>query len=397
MASILALLVSAGQSGIEMTCTDSAIHWIFPILAAYLADYPEQCLVACCMENRCPLCKIEPNARGDNVRGPKHDTTESWDLLVQHESQSSTALRQEMKTISLHPVYPPFWKDLPHADIFQVFTPDLLHQLHKGVFKEHLVKWSVAIIGDEEINARFKCMTSHPGLRQFKIRISSVSQWTRKEHKEMQKVFLGLIAGGAEPCFIRAVQAVTDFIFYLSLRSHTLCTLRALESVLDEFHANKDVFIELGGRQVMHFNIPKVHLMQHYVELIQHFGLVDGFNTESPERLHIDYAKEAYCASNRKDFIMQMTVWLQRQESIDCFDMYLDWKKREYDALAGGMEGEIREECEAELADDDGVVEMQHGLGEDSNEAISHTPQTQAQSLSTTMYHLPSSHPQHLQ
>ena len=77
--------------------------------------------------------------------------------------------------------------------------------------------------------------------------------------------------------------------------------------------------------------------------------------------------------------------------------MYLDWKKREYDALAGGMEGEIREECEVELTDNDGVVEMQHGLGEDGNEAISHTPQTQAQSLSTTMYHLPSSHPRHLQ
>ena len=217
MASILASLVSAGQSGIEMTCTDSAIHWIFPILAAYLADYPEQCLVACCMENRCPLCKIEPNARGDNVRGLKHDTTESLDLLVQHESQSSTALRQEMKTIGLRPVFPPFWKDLPHADIFQVFTPDLLHQLHKGVFKEHLVKWSVVIIGSEEINTRFKCMTSHPGLWQFKNGISSVSQWTGKEHKEMQKVFLGLIAGGTEPHFIWAVQAVTDFIFYSSL------------------------------------------------------------------------------------------------------------------------------------------------------------------------------------
>ena len=68
MALILASLVSTGQSGIEMMCADSAICWIFPILAAYLADYPEQCLVACRMENHCPLCKIEPNARGDNVR-----------------------------------------------------------------------------------------------------------------------------------------------------------------------------------------------------------------------------------------------------------------------------------------------------------------------------------------
>ena len=217
MAMILTSLVNTGQSGVEMTCADSTIHWIFPILAAYLANYPEQCLVACCMENCCPLCKIDPNARGDNIRGPKHDMTESLNLLVHNENQSSTALRQEMKTIGLHPVYPPFWKDLPHTDIFQAFTPNLLHQLHKGVFKEHLVKWSVVIIGDEEINACFKCMTSHPGLWQFKNGILTVSQWMGKEHKEMQKVFLGLVAGGAEPHFIRAVQAITDFIFYLSL------------------------------------------------------------------------------------------------------------------------------------------------------------------------------------
>ncbi|KIM63477.1 hypothetical protein SCLCIDRAFT_117083 [Scleroderma citrinum Foug A] len=224
MALILASLVNMGQSGIKMMCTDSTICWIFPILTAYLANYPEQCLIACCMENRCPLCKIDPNA-GVNICGPKCDMPELLDLLVCHESQSSTVLRQEMKIIGLCPVYPPFWKDLPHTDIFQAFTPDLLHQLHKGVFKEHLVKWSMAIISDEEINARFKCMTLHPRLWQFKNGISSVSQWTGKEHKEMQKAFMGLVAGGTEPCFVQAVQAVTNFIFYSSLRSHTLHTV----------------------------------------------------------------------------------------------------------------------------------------------------------------------------
>ena len=245
MALILASLVNMGQSGIKMMCTDSTICWIFPILTAYLADYPEQCLIACCMENRCPLCKIDPNA-AVNICGPKCDMPELLDLLACHESQSSTVLRQEMKIIGLCPVYPPFWKDLPHTDIFQAFTPDLLHQLHKGVFKEHLVKWSMAIISDEEINACFKCMTLHPRLWQFKNGISSVSQWTGKEHKEMQKVFLGLVAGGTEPCFVQAVQAVTNFIFYSSLQSHTLHMLWALEAALNEFHANKDIFIKLG-------------------------------------------------------------------------------------------------------------------------------------------------------
>ncbi|KAI5985083.1 hypothetical protein EDD15DRAFT_2374582 [Pisolithus albus] len=360
MTSILAALVTAGKSGTYMTCADSTIHWI---LAAYVADYPEQCLVACCMENRCPLCKVEPNSRERNLRGQKRDMEESLNLLIRHEDEPTTALKQDMKTIGLRPVYPPFWVDLPHSDIFQAFTPDLLHQLHKGIFKEHLVKWCVAIIGNEEIDARFKCMTTHHGLRHFKNGISSVTQWTGKEHKEMEKIFLGLVAGGADPRLVRAVRAVTDFIFYSSLRSHMTRTLEALQKALDDFHADKEIFIELGGRQATHFNIPKVHSMQHYVELISRFGSADGFNTESPERLHIDYAKEAYRASNKKDFIAQMTVWLRRQESIDRFDAYLDWKHGQERFLSGGVRkersggGEMGVESKGE-SDEEGLGEF---------------------------------------
>jgi hypothetical protein len=46
-------------------------------------------------------------------------------------------------------------------------------------------------------------------------------------------------------------------------------------------------------------------------------------NTESPERLHIDFAKDGYRASNKWEYVAQMTAWLGRQEAMKRFEAYL--------------------------------------------------------------------------
>ncbi|KAJ6496933.1 hypothetical protein DFH09DRAFT_945689 [Mycena vulgaris] len=147
-----------------------------------------------------------------------------------------------------------------------------------------------------------------------------------REVEPMEKVFLGLVAADADDKVVRAVRALIDFAYLASLQSHTSITLLRLSAALDEFHVHKQIFIDLNARK-NDFNFPKLHSLDHYVALIRLFGSADGFNTESPERLHIDYAKNAYRASNRKDYIDQMTLWLQRQESVARFTAFLEWKK----------------------------------------------------------------------
>ncbi|KAI0342014.1 hypothetical protein BDW22DRAFT_1331469 [Trametopsis cervina] len=310
MKSILEPLIDAGKLGVDMVCADGYVRKIFPIIAAYVADHPEQCLIVNVQENHCPRGKIPPNRRGEPDGCLLRSVEETVHQLNHHKSSGGiNALPNGLRS-----VYEPFWAALPQCDIFSCITPDILHQLHKGVFKDHLVSWIAAVVGDDELDRRFKAMANVPGIRHFKKGISHVQQWTGTEYKEMQKVFVTLVAGAVNSEVLTVVQTLIDFIYYAQLHQHTSRTLEAMRDSLAVFHRHKAVFEDLNIRK--HFNIAKIHAMVHYTEAIEEKGSLDGYNTELSERLHIDFAKAGYRAGNHRDYIAHMTTWLSRQEAV---------------------------------------------------------------------------------
>ncbi|KAK7029714.1 hypothetical protein R3P38DRAFT_3314401 [Favolaschia claudopus] len=377
MRAILAPLVEAGKKGETMDCADGFVRRMFPILAAYIGDYPEQCLVACCRENSCPRCLVDPSKRGD--LGARAPWREPEKVLEAIREQGAHTRPPEFKAHNLRLV-DPFWSDLPHCDIFSCLTPDELHELHNGVFGDHLVNWSTDAMdgGKEELDARFRAMTPHPSLRHFKKGISLTSQWTGTERKNMEKVFLGVLANTTDPAVQRAAKGALDFIHYAHFAVHTDESLALMDDAWAAFHANKDIFIELNIRN--HFNINKLHKLRHYTDSFRSRGTGDSYNTEHTERLHIDYAKVGYKATNRKAYIRQMTIWLRRQESIHKFSAYLQWSIPGYVA-AGGVADEDADDQE----DGDGDEEEEDEPSDPSSavNAESDTEKTEASNVVT--------------
>jgi hypothetical protein len=174
-----------------------------------------------------------------------------------------------------------------------------------------------------ELDARIRSLPPSFGVRHFDKGISLLSQVSGKERKAMARILLGCLVGKIPAKGIRACRAILDFIYLSQYTTHDDGTLDTLRNALKAWHQNRDFFISATVRK--DFNIPKFHSLLHYVESIEYFGTTDNYNTEIFERLHIDFAKNGWRASNRRDEFPQMITWLGRQEKISSFSGYLAW------------------------------------------------------------------------
>ncbi|KAG2050313.1 hypothetical protein BDR06DRAFT_1065146 [Suillus hirtellus] len=329
MARVLSPLEKAGFDGLAMCSGDGILRRCHPLFACFVGDYPEQVLATAVKTTECPKCDIPPDEL--------ESSTTPFEIRDLHAILDALAtidvgdleFVQACRDAGIKPVVHPFWERLPYANIFQAVTPNILHQLYQGLVK-HLLGWLAQACGPNEIDARCRRFPPNHHIRLFMKGITGLSRISGTEHAQICCFLLGVIIDARLPGnmsstrLLRAVRGLLDFLYLAQYPCHSSETLSLLDEALVLFHDNKEIFIDLGIRN--HFNLPKLHTTRHYVSMIHFFGTTDNYNTEYTEQLHIDLAKDAYRATNRKDEFMQMTQWLERKEKIVRHAKFIHWR-----------------------------------------------------------------------
>ncbi|EDR01231.1 uncharacterized protein LACBIDRAFT_312359 [Laccaria bicolor S238N-H82] len=110
----------------------------------------------------------------------------------------------------------PFTDSFPHADIHELIAPNLLHQVIKGTFKDHIVDWVTQYIKEShpkaraaeilaDIDRRIAVVPTFPELRHFHEG-RGFKQWTGDDSKGLMKVYLPAIAGHVPSQMVQAVR-----------------------------------------------------------------------------------------------------------------------------------------------------------------------------------------------
>jgi len=325
---ILAPLISVRETGSPITLGNGDVLNCFFRLAAWIADYKEQVLLNCIKSRTSTTTLAGSKELGEPEPAPLRTQEFMLGTLDQlaHECdvEDMDTYKVAAKSLGLSAVNRPFWLDHPEYDPSLTLSPDILHGLHK-LWRNHILSWTQNIVGKEELDARISCLQPVVGFHHFKAGISKTSQWTGHDDRELERVLVAVAAGAVPKNVMKALHAFHDFLYLAQYKSHSKTTLGYLKEALSWFHKYKKAFIQEGGRNLKHFNIPKIAALHFYECHILEMGSSLQYSSESIETLHKSVARAPYQASNFKDYHKQMTRYLDRAEKLAYTQEFLEW------------------------------------------------------------------------
>ncbi|KAF6752471.1 hypothetical protein DFP72DRAFT_991074 [Ephemerocybe angulata] len=297
-------------------CPDGHFRRIIFDFGAFIADYPEQVMLAGVVQNWCCRCTALPSDI-DGIGDPR--TNELLDRLLEVPSMTHQKIWDEY---GFNTSVIPFTRDYPRAEIYKILSSDLLHQVIKGTFKDHLVTWVEEYLNIahekadanaimDEIDRRLAAVPPFSGPRQGR----RFKQWTGDDSKALMKIYIAAIKGLVPPEVVKCFTAFMDFCYIVRRNDLDTDALAMLKDALKRFHQYREFFRTYGVRGDG-FSLPRQHSLVHYADHIRNFGAPNGLCSSITESRHITAVKKPWRRSNRYQALGQMLLINQRLDKL---------------------------------------------------------------------------------
>ena len=363
---ILRPLKTAAQIGIMMSDPLGGRRFCFTPLAAYIVDTPESALLSGVGGKTSSVTMAFYKQFGDDFRHESRTASKTLEQLRAVEQDVDPwDLETYFKVASrfrLNGVHRPFWTDWPMADPSVFLTPEPLHHWHKQ-FWDHDAKWCINGVGAAELDFRFSVLHPLVGFRHFSEGISSLKQVTGREHREIQRHMVAVIADAVPQDFLIAIRALMDFRYLAQslVIDEDMCS--RIENALQEFHRHKDSIISAGARQgkgrvvINNWYIPKLEFLQSVVPSIRANGVALQWSADGTERAHIDVIKNPSDSCNNQNYESQICRHLDRAEKCRQFNLSTAVRDSGIDLYARFPQSPNHSASDEEddTSDDDGV------------------------------------------
>ena len=327
---ILLPLKKAAEIGVMMSDPAGSRRYVFTPLAAYIVDVQEAVALAGVAGKTSHLTMATYKQFGDPLRyEPRtalttlaklhaiEDRVDPWDL---------NAYIKEAKKDRLNGVHRPFWREWVLSEPSIFFTPEPLHHWHK-MFWDHDAKWCIHALGGTEIDYCFSILHPHIGFRRFQEGISKLKQVTGREHRDIQRYIVAVIADAVPKDFLIAIRSLMDLRYLAQAPEISEQVCMDIDSALQVFHDHKNSVISAGARTgkgghvIDNWFIPKLELLQSVSSSIRQNGVAMQWTADITERCHVTEIKVPSRSSNNQEYESQICRYLDREEKCRHFDL----------------------------------------------------------------------------
>ncbi|KAJ3914515.1 hypothetical protein F5877DRAFT_92682 [Lentinula edodes] len=300
---------------VVIRCPDGHFRRAIYDLAAFIADYPEQVYLAGIVSGWSERNLVRCDALFDQLdKGPGNRRTRGLDQILREEYGGEGRTLWDNFGMDEH--VKPFTEYFPRADIHEMLSPDILHQIIKGCFKDMLVEWVIEYLKIEhgetqadvildDIDRRLATVPAFPGLRRFPHG-RRFKQWTGDDSKALMKIFLPAVAEYLPEDMTKCIASFLDFCYLVRRSDIDETALKSIENAIATFNHYRDIFQTSGVRE--HFSIPRLHYVVHYPFSIMEFASLNGLCSSITESRHITAIKKPWRRSNRYNALSQMLL-----------------------------------------------------------------------------------------